>query len=211
MNELIAHLGQPVDGNTYTIEPIDGEWWLMHNKIGSGEPLKQLLATTTTEGIKKFFADKKEQVVQIGAMELGFFYESIGEAMLKLIGNHIQTEVEFAFKFPPDERTLSSILSDVFEWQDKTFPAADPLSKLHHLKEEVEELIFAVFHEYCQRDIEREFADCFLLLFGAADKSGLSLKDINRIMLEKMEINKARSWGEPDKNGVVKHVKEGGE
>ena len=43
-NELIKSLGEPVEGNEYTIKPDkDGIWYLDHNVVGSGEPLKQFL------------------------------------------------------------------------------------------------------------------------------------------------------------------------
>lgn len=37
-------LGETIEGNEYTIAPYDplgGDFWITHNKVGSGEPLKQ--------------------------------------------------------------------------------------------------------------------------------------------------------------------------
>ena len=77
---------------------------------------------------------------------------------------------------------------------------SDPLPPLHHLKEEVDELIEA------PGDIT-EFADCFILLVQAAKRSGFNMNDLYKASREKHRINTQREWGAPDANGVVKHVK----
>lgn len=102
----------------------------------------------------------------------------------------------------------------VTEWQKETFPNATTLSKLHHLQQEVKELMEAVSNEdhtidhEAIRKTKMEFADCFTLLFGAACAYGMSYDDICKAIFDKMEINKKRKWGKPDANGVVNHVKE---
>lgn len=58
-----------------------------------------------------------------------------------------------------------------------------------------------------QRHAKSEFADCFILLFGAADIFGMSYEDICKAIDDKMSINYKRNWGKPDENGVVNHVK----
>lgn len=94
----------------------------------------------------------------------------------------------------------------ITEWQDKTFGHASPLSKIAHLAEELQEVVDAIKSNDPDRRLE--FADCFLLLFGAAAKDGMSYADICDAIDEKMEINYARKWGEPNKDGVVNHIKE---
>lgn len=93
---------------------------------------------------------------------------------------------------------------DITRWQRKTFPTSTALSKLHHLKQEVDELINA------KNDLELrpELADCFILLLGAADACGLDYEAICDAVADKMEINKNRTWGSPDANGVVNHISE---
>jgi NTP pyrophosphatase (non-canonical NTP hydrolase) len=95
---------------------------------------------------------------------------------------------------------------EVTQWQKETFPEATPLSKLHHLKEEIDELTHAVFFEYSVDATRLEFADCFLLLFGAAKAYGMSYADIEKCVNDKLAICRKRKWGKPDKNGVVKHI-----
>jgi NTP pyrophosphatase (non-canonical NTP hydrolase) len=106
----------------------------------------------------------------------------------------------------------------ITKWQDKTFGKATPLSKIAHLKEEVKELEDELVFYYENKDHltypeasktlrEGEFADCFILLFGAAASDGMTYDDIVRCIEEKMQINYKRKWGNPNKEGVVNHIK----
>lgn len=89
--------------------------------------------------------------------------------------------------------------NDIGAFTDKTFGKSTPQAKLHHLAEEVQELL-------AEPEDHMEWADCFILLLDAANKAGLSMDDVYEAIEAKMEINKSRTWGEPDENGVVKHV-----
>lgn len=93
----------------------------------------------------------------------------------------------------------------VTTWQSETFPKATALSKIHHLKQEIVELYSDIISDNKERRLE--FADCFLLLFGAAKADGMSYEDIINAIDEKMNINFKRNWGTPDENGVVNHIK----
>lgn len=96
--------------------------------------------------------------------------------------------------------------NEISAWQKETFGQATPLSKIAHLADEVMEL----YHDLIANKPERrlEFADCFFLLFGAAAADGMTYQDICQAIQEKLEVNKARKWGKPDENGVVKHIKD---
>jgi hypothetical protein len=96
------------------------------------------------------------------------------------------------------------IFTEVTDWQKSTFPTASVLSKMHHLEEEVHELIYDLVTNNKNRRLE--FADCFLLLFGAAKADGMEYEDILNCIIEKFEICKSRKWGKPDENRVVKHL-----
>lgn len=93
----------------------------------------------------------------------------------------------------------------ITKWQKDTFPASTSISKIHHLKQEVDELMLDVSAKSTERRFE--FADCFILLFGAAYLDGMSYDDVLNAIQEKFEINKQRKWNSPDENGVVNHVK----
>jgi hypothetical protein len=94
----------------------------------------------------------------------------------------------------------------ITKWQNETFPDATALSKVDHLKEEIEELIIDISFDGLGKTME--FADCFLLLYGAAAKCGMTYEDISKSIDEKMSINRKRKWGKPAANGVVKHIEE---
>ena len=96
----------------------------------------------------------------------------------------------------------------IAEWQQKTFGKATALSKINHLQEEVQELKEELQSQFSQEQIRKEFADCFILLFGAANSHGMNYEQIVDCINEKMEINYSRKWGEPGENGVVNHIKE---
>lgn len=111
-------------------------------------------------------------------------------------------KIEIAAK--DHELDASKQFSDVTTWQNETFPQSTAMSKIAHLEEEVTELSAAIEHDLPEKRLE--FADCFILLFGAAAADGMTYKDIYNAISEKMEINRSRNWGEPDENGVVKHI-----
>lgn len=90
-------------------------------------------------------------------------------------------------------------------WQKQTFGQATPLSKLAHLKQEIEELEKDIISGEPKRHLE--YADCFFLLFGCAAADGLTYEAIISSIDEKFSINKDRKWGKPDENGVVNHIK----
>jgi hypothetical protein len=72
------------------------------------------------------------------------------------------------------------------------------MSKLHHLKQEINEII--------DNPCEEEFADCFMLLIGAWMAGGGTPEQLLEAVMAKYQVNKIRKWGEPDENGVVKHI-----
>lgn len=75
-----------------------------------------------------------------------------------------------------------------------------------HLQQEVNELLNDI-RNYSP-DAHLEFADCFILLFGAAKAYNIDYEELCDAINHKMEVNKKRKWGEPDADGVVKHIPE---
>lgn len=94
----------------------------------------------------------------------------------------------------------------ITKWQKKTFKTAVPESVLMHLKDEIIELEKELF---CgdRQNIKSEFADCFILLFGAAKLRGFDYKDICKMIDKKFDIIQKRTWNKPDENNIVKHKK----
>jgi hypothetical protein len=101
---------------------------------------------------------------------------------------------------------LQKLMDDIIEWSSKTFENETSVSKINHLKKEVEELRFSIFHEHSEEEKRYEFADCFMLLIAAAKMEGLTANDLILITKAKLELNKSRIWGKPDENGVVEHI-----
>lgn len=106
----------------------------------------------------------------------------------------------------------------ITNWQNKTFGSGGALPKIAHLEEEIRELKKELTFFCENKDLmtytkenklikEREFADCFILLFGAAASDGMSFDDIVKCIDEKMQINYKRKWGKPKSNGVINHIK----
>jgi len=93
----------------------------------------------------------------------------------------------------------------ITKWQNETFGQATPQSKLTHLSSELVELWDDLQNNSDSKRLE--FADCFILLFGAAASDGMTYEDVCNAINEKMGINYQRKWGKPDVNGVVNHIK----
>ena len=92
----------------------------------------------------------------------------------------------------------------VTEWQEATFPEQPTMAKISHLASELSELVDDIIEN--RKTKRLEFADCFILLFGAAKSEGLSYEDICNAIDEKHDINVSRFWGNPDENGVIRHI-----
>lgn len=94
--------------------------------------------------------------------------------------------------------SLDVLQAQIGKWGDQTFGDRDDgTAILWHLSEEIIELMES--HE------PEEAADCMLLLLQFAHRRGFNLLDVVK---KKHAINQQRKWGEPDANGVVRHVKE---
>ena len=108
---------------------------------------------------------------------------------------------------------LDHFQREVGRWAESVFTRATDTSVATHLAREVAEL-----RAWCVAaddgrapvpvaDVAEEAADCFLLLLHLAHRCEFSLLDAAHAKFAK---NRARRWGEPDAEGVVEHVKEGG-
>ena len=93
--------------------------------------------------------------------------------------------------------SLPLFQSSVGQWGDDTFPGGTPETIVAHLNKEVLELT--------ESGEPEEAADCLLLLLHHAHRSGYDLLGVAQA---KMEVNRTRTWGTPDADGVVEHVKE---
>ncbi len=103
--------------------------------------------------------------------------------------------------YPKD---LDDCQYEIGVWGDATFPRSTPKSVVAHLRREMQELVEET-DPVKRRD---ECADVLMLICQLAHKEGWSLQSALR---DKFAINQRREWGEPDDEGVVSHIREGGE
>lgn len=103
---------------------------------------------------------------------------------------------------------MQLFMSEIHAWADLTFGAKrKPEAVVHHLKKECDELIESLKKPEDHFHIREELADCFILILNVTSKAGYDFPTLLRDAKAKMDINKARKWGKPDKNGVVEHIK----
>jgi NTP pyrophosphatase (non-canonical NTP hydrolase) len=111
---------------------------------------------------------------------------------------------------------LQKIMFDISEWSDKQFGESQRNPAIvFHLQKEVKELIDSIiaFNLSTDKnaaenahDLIMEYADCMMLLLDSVSHSKITAAALMRAVKEKLEINKKRKWGNPDKNGVVEHI-----
>jgi phosphoribosyl-ATP pyrophosphohydrolase len=96
------------------------------------------------------------------------------------------------------------LFNEIAGWARQTFDKADSVAHCYKLLEEASETLKA----YQENDPEKltEAADCIICLIAIVEKSGNSLHDLIYAIQAKFEKNKVRTWGQPDENGVVKHI-----
>ncbi len=102
------------------------------------------------------------------------------------------------YRYRQSVPTLESVLADVTAWQRETFKQATLYSITEHLRREAEELA-------ASPTSESEIADVLILLNAAAAMQGIDLADVVR---QKMLVNRARTWQQPDEFGVCEHVRD---
>ena len=97
--------------------------------------------------------------------------------------------------------TLDSLQEIAGEWSDQTFGTnRAPQGSLNHLLKEVNEALKEPYNK-------EEYADCLLLLLDAARLAGIDADTLLLAGFQKLEINKKRTWGAPDENGIAEHVR----
>lgn len=110
-----------------------------------------------------------------------------------------------------------ALIPAVQKWDAETFQHSGVSAKIAHLVKEVNELaeaadmvateakeLGAAFPSSIDA-LKGELADVLILAYGIAARAEL---DVDEIVREKLEVNKARTWGEPDEQGVIEHVRE---
>jgi hypothetical protein len=98
----------------------------------------------------------------------------------------------------PERPHLEDVLAEVVAWGRETFPTSTDRSKIAHLRKEVDEL--------AERPMDgTEMADVLMIL---AHLAGAYDVDLTTMVRHKLAVCRTRTWGAPDADGVVEHVRE---
>lgn len=98
------------------------------------------------------------------------------------------------------EDLRAKVRADHAEWAAETFGNTGPVGPLKHLSKEALEAAEAPWDLH-------EWADMQFLFWDAQRKAGVTDEQITEAMLEKLEINKCRSWPEPKDGEPRLHIK----
>jgi len=99
-------------------------------------------------------------------------------------------------------RKLTALFADSKEWSNNTFgEGRHPNGPLKHLAKEVEETLAMPYDRM-------EYADMFLLLLDAWRNAGNPIEDLITVAQDKLNINKQRTWGPLDADGISMHRKD---
>ena len=100
---------------------------------------------------------------------------------------------------------LERVLDDYLSWARETFPGERTLEAGKHLVRELVEL-------QADPSSGEEHADCVMLAVFTLDRLIKSAEaqsiDLVGEITRKLAVNQQRTWGEPDADGVVEHVRE---
>lgn len=114
--------------------------------------------------------------------------------------------------------TLQDFMNQTAKWSDETFDNGSfhrdrSIAISHHLQKEAQELTQALdryFHEPTAENfasVKEELADCQTLIADCSTHFGCNADELITSCWNKLEKNKKRKWGKPDKHGVVEHIK----
>ncbi len=87
------------------------------------------------------------------------------------------------------------------EWSQSTFGNVGPIGPLKHLSKEALETA-------AEPDDLSEWADMQFLLWDAQRRTGITDDQITQAMIDKLAVNKQRSWPEPKDGEPRLHIKE---
>ena len=110
-----------------------------------------------------------------------------------------RTHALYAAPQPAPER--EQVRQEHAEWSQATFGNVGPVGPLKHLSKEALEAAD-------QPADLTEWADMQFLLWDAQRRAGITDEQITQAMIEKLAVNKQRSWPEPKDGEPRLHIKE---
>jgi predicted house-cleaning noncanonical NTP pyrophosphatase (MazG superfamily) len=97
---------------------------------------------------------------------------------------------------------MIEIERDIVLWHRATFPNANAKAVIDKLESELREAICELKFGDMQKLLE-ELADVYIVACSLANRRDLFEDNVTmtRVIQDKMNVNKARTWGEEDENG----------
>lgn len=100
--------------------------------------------------------------------------------------------------------------SELSKWSQATFgedSVRGPIGPLKHLAKEVKEAISEIEEpsEKSDKRLKMEIVDCLFLTFDAARRAGFTIEELFELAFDKLDINRARTWGAPSADQPVEH------
>ncbi len=105
------------------------------------------------------------------------------------------------FTHPAPSRQRDQVRSAHAEWSQATFGNVGPIGPLKHLSKEALE-------SAAEPDDLSEWEDMQFLLWDAQRRAGITDEQITQAMIDKLAVNKQRSWPEPKDGEPRLHIKE---
>lgn len=105
------------------------------------------------------------------------------------------------FTHPAPSRQRDQVRQEHAEWSQATFGNIGPVGPLKHLSKEALEAAE-------QPGDLSEWADMQFLLWDAQRRAGITDEQITQAMIDKLAVNKQRSWPEPKDGEPRLHIKE---
>lgn len=105
--------------------------------------------------------------------------------------------------YPPAQpaKDREQVRREHAEWSQATFGNVGPVGPLKHLSKEALEAA-------AEPGDLSEWADMQFLLWDAQRRAGITDEQITQAMIEKLAVNKQRSWPEPKDGEPRLHIKE---
>ena len=105
------------------------------------------------------------------------------------------------FTHPAPARQRDQVRREHAEWSQATFGNVGPVGPLKHLSKEALEAA-------AEPGDLSEWSDMQCLLWDAQRRAGITDEQITQAMIEKLAVNKQRSWPEPKDGEPRLHIKE---
>lgn len=104
---------------------------------------------------------------------------------------------------------MTDIEQGIIAWHKETFPNATLDAKIDKLKEEVAELNGELFFAEDLQSVLEEVADVFIVAVAIAASRDHFEENVSmsRVIADKMEVNRRRTWGNETENGDRPRVK----